>query len=145
MAMSELVFINICRWHKNKSHSCSHRSTSITLSKELYMSCDLRIVWPCVFLMKKFEMPTWCNNVIYWSFFSSTCFGRIRPTSGALDVKLQHMVSPFCRWVMVLRAAATLRTITHLQNGKTIFSNLTSSTPDVGRMRPKHVELKKLQ
>ena len=32
-------------------------------------------------------MPTWCNNVIYWSFFCSTCFGRIRPSSGALDVK----------------------------------------------------------
>jgi len=39
-------------------------------------------------------MPTWCNNVIYWSFLSSTYFGRIRPSSGALDVKLQHIV--FC-------------------------------------------------
>jgi len=39
-------------------------------------------------------MSTWCNNVIYWSFFSSTCFGYIRPSSGALDVELQHMV--FC-------------------------------------------------
>ena len=28
---------------------------------------------------------------------------------------------------------------------KTICCNLTSSTPDDGRMRPKHVELKKLQ
>ena len=34
------------------------------------------------------------NSVIYWSFFSSTCFGRIRPSSGTLDVKLQHKV--FC-------------------------------------------------
>ena len=32
-----------------------------------------------------------CN---YWSFFSSTCFRRIRPSSGALDVKSQRMV--FC-------------------------------------------------
>jgi hypothetical protein len=39
-------------------------------------------------------MPTWCNKVIYWCILSSTCFGRIRPSSGALDVKLQHMV--FC-------------------------------------------------
>jgi len=39
-------------------------------------------------------MPTWCNNVIYWSFFSSTCFGRIRPSSGAINYNLQHMV--FC-------------------------------------------------
>jgi len=39
-------------------------------------------------------MPASCNNVIYRNFFSSTCFGRIRPSSGALAVKLQHMV--FC-------------------------------------------------
>ena len=39
-------------------------------------------------------MPTWCNNVIYWCILSSTCFGYIRPSSGAIDVKLQHMV--FC-------------------------------------------------
>jgi len=37
-------------------------------------------------------MPTWCYNVLCWSFFSSTCFGRIRSSSGALDFKLQHMV-----------------------------------------------------
>jgi len=37
-------------------------------------------------------MPTWWNNVIYWSFCSSTCFRYIRPSSGALDVKLQRMV-----------------------------------------------------
>jgi len=36
-------------------------------------------------------MPTWCKNVIYWSFLSSTCFGCIRPSSGAPDVKLQHL------------------------------------------------------
>ena len=28
----------------------------------------------------------------YWSILSSTCFGYIRPSSGALDVELQHMV-----------------------------------------------------
>jgi len=27
-------------------------------------------------------------------FLSSTCFGRLRPSSGALDIELQHMV--FC-------------------------------------------------
>ena len=30
----------------------------------------------------------------YWYILSSTCFGYIRPSSGALDVELQHMV--FC-------------------------------------------------
>ena len=30
----------------------------------------------------------------YWCVLSSTCFGYIRPLSGALDVELQHMV--FC-------------------------------------------------
>jgi len=39
-------------------------------------------------------MPTWCNKVIYWCILSSTCFGRIRPSSGALDAELQHIV--FC-------------------------------------------------
>ena len=38
-------------------------------------------------------------------YFSSTCFGRIRPSSGALDVELQH-THPVCGWVVVLRAAA---------------------------------------
>ena len=28
----------------------------------------------------------------YWYILSSTCFGYIRPSSGALDVELQHMV-----------------------------------------------------
>jgi len=28
-------------------------------------------------------MPTRFNHVIYWSFLSSTCFGRMRPSSGA--------------------------------------------------------------
>ena len=30
----------------------------------------------------------------YWCVFSSTCFGYIRPSSGALDVEMRHMV--FC-------------------------------------------------
>ena len=30
----------------------------------------------------------------YWCILSSTCFGYIRPSSGALDVKLQHLI--FC-------------------------------------------------
>ena len=30
----------------------------------------------------------------YWCIFSSTCFGYIRPSSGALDAELQHVV--FC-------------------------------------------------
>ena len=31
---------------------------------------------------------------LYWCILSSTCFGYISPSSGALDVELQHMV--FC-------------------------------------------------
>jgi len=40
--------------------------------------------------------------------------------------------------------ATALRNTTHLQTGKTICCNITSSAPDDGRMRSKHVELKKL-
>jgi len=114
-------------------------------------------------------MPTWCNIVIYWSFLSSTCFGRISPSSGALDVKLQHMVFctqfvdgwwswyPLCRscvwfgWCQLhgtIRTVRTtyaedLRTTTHLQRvQKTICCKLTSSAPDDGRMCPKHIELR---
>ena len=36
------------------------------------------------------------QQCIYWSFLSSKYFGRIRPSSGALDVKLQHTI--FCSW-----------------------------------------------
>jgi len=71
-----------------------------------------------------------CNNMvktnllvtvfIIWGLFdrasSSWNKGRIRPPPEALDVKLQHTI--FC-------------------------CSLTSSAPDDGRMRPKHVELKK--
>ena len=32
--------------------------------------------------------------LFYWCILSSKCLGRIRPSSGALDVELQHMV--FC-------------------------------------------------
>ena len=70
----------------NHSHSCY-----VMYLRKL---CIMRVVWPCIFIMKWSEMPTWCNNVIYWSFLSSTCFGRICRLSGAIDVKLQHMV--FC-------------------------------------------------
>jgi len=55
---------------------------------------NLRVVWSCIFIMRKCEMLTWCKKVIYWCILSSTCFGRICPSSGALDVKLQHTV--FC-------------------------------------------------
>ena len=43
--------------------------------------------------------------------------------------------------------AAALRTTTHLQTGsrKPYAATLTSGAPDDGRMRPKHVKLRKLQ
>jgi len=35
-------------------------------------------------------MPTWCNNIMYWSFFSSTCFGHMRLKHVELK-KLQYI------------------------------------------------------
>jgi len=93
-----------------------------------------------------------CNLL---KFLSSTCFGRIRPSSGALDVKLQHMV--FCTqfvdgWsqshgtiqTVHTTYAAALKTHHPSTNRvqKNVCRNLTSSAPDDGRMRPKHVELR---
>jgi len=65
----------------------SWKTLTVTVVQVRYLTCTN-------ISGNKSELPTWCNNVIYWSFFSSTCFGRIRPSSGALEVKLQHMV--FC-------------------------------------------------
>ena len=76
-------------------------------------------------------MLTWCNNVIHWSFLSSTCFGRIRPSSVVQDVKLQHMVFG------TLKNEGTWSVC--------IVATITSSVPDNGLMRPKNVELRKLQ
>jgi len=99
-------------------------------------------------------MPTSCNNVICWSFLSSTCFGYIRPSSGALDVELQHTV--FCTqfvggwwsWEPLRRSCVRCgwcRATTTNWVQKTICCNLTSNAPDDVRMRPKHVELRKLE
>ena len=55
---------------------------------------------------------------IYLSSFSSTCFGLIRPSSGAMDVTIS------------------------LAYGKEI---VTSIAPEDGRVSPKHVELKELK
>jgi len=106
------------------------------------------------------------------SILSSTCFGYIRLSSGALDVELQHMV--FCtefldgwwaweplRMVPCVRCGwcrATARHHPHrthdLPSGsqahhpsknsvqKTICCNSKSNAPDDGHMRPKHVELR---
>ena len=97
-------------------------------------------------------MPTWCNKVIYWCILSSICFGYIRPLSGALGVKLQHMV--FCtelldRWwswephrTHDLRSGSQNHHPSTKSVQKTICCNSTSNAPDDGRMRPKHVELR---
>ena len=104
-------------------------------------------------------------------FFSSTCFGYIRPSSRALDVELQHMVfctefldgwwscEPLCRscvrcgWCRALHHPHR----THDQRSgsqdhhpsknsvqKTICCNSISNALDDGRMYPKHVELKNI-
>jgi len=66
----------------------------------------------------------------------SQCVGRVYGLEGAVQLpNLTHDLSsgsqdhhPSTNWVQ-----------------KTIRCNLASSAPDDGRMRPKHVELKKLQ
>jgi len=53
----------------------------------------------------------------YWCILSSTCFRYIRPSSGALDVKLQHVV--FCTefldgwwfWELLRRSCCTVRMV----------------------------------
>jgi len=84
---------------------------------------------------------------------SSTCFGYIRPSSGALDVELQHMV--FCTefWMgggLESRCVGRVYGADGAVHGtapsapaqKTICCNSTSNAPDDGRMYPKHVELR---
>ena len=63
----------------------------------------------------------------------SRCVGRVYSLDGAVTVHTTY--------------AAALGTTTHLQTGcrKPYAATLTSSAPDDGRMRPKHVELRKLQ
>jgi len=105
----------------------------------------------------------------YWYILSSTCFGHIRPSSGALDDELQHMV--FCTefvdgwWSWEPLRGSCVRCAwcraqhhphhTHDPRSgsqdhhpsknsvqKTICCNSTSNAPDDGRMCQKHVELR---
>jgi len=66
----------------------------------------------------------------------SHCVGRVYGLEGAVQRTFQTVHTTH---------AAALRNTTHLQTGKTVCCNLTSSAPDDGRMHPKHVKLKKLQ
>ena len=70
----------------------------------------------------------------------SRCIGRVYSLDGAVrvDGTIQTVHTTY---------AAALRTTTHLQTGfrKPYAATLTSSAPDDGRMRPKHVELRELQ
>ena len=103
----------------------------------------------------------------YWCILSSTCFGRIRPSSRALDFELQHMV--FCTkfvdgwwsWEPLRRSYGAVPCRAHHPHHKhdlrsssqdhhpsknsvqkTICCNSTSNAPDDGRMYRKHVELR---
>jgi len=107
----------------------------------------------------------------YWRTLSSTCFGYIRPSSGALDVELQLMV--FCNeflegwlsWEPLRRSCvrcgwcrAVARHHPHRTHDphsgsqdhhpsknsvqKTIRCNSASNAPDEGLMYQKHVELR---
>ena len=73
----------------------------------------------------------------YWCILSSTCFGYIRPSSGALDVELQHMVlcTEFVDGWWSWEPLCTVRMVS-------CSCNSTSNAPDDGRMYPKHVEIR---
>ena len=100
---------------------------------------------------------------------SSTCFGHIRPSSGASDVELQHMVfctefldgwwswEPLCRscvrcgWCRRTAPSAQYTRPTQRLSRPPSIQKLgpenymlqpTSNAPDDGRMYPKHVELR---
>ena len=66
------------------------KSISADFVSHKWCACSM-FVWPSIFIMKWCEMTAWCNKVISWCILSLTCFGLIRPWSGALDVKLQLM------------------------------------------------------
>ena len=80
----------------------------------------------------------------YWCILSSTCFGYIRPSSGALDVELQHMVfcteflDGWCSWephrTHDLRSGSQDHHPSKISVQKNICCNLTSNSPDGGRM-----------
>jgi hypothetical protein len=98
------------------------------------------------------------NRWFYWCNLNSTCFGYIRPSSGALDVELQHVV--FCTELLdgwwfwePLRSDSQDHHPSKNSVQKTICCNPTSNVlddgrmypnnaPDDGRMYPKHVELR---
>ena len=85
------------------------------------------------------------TRLFYWCILSSTCFGYIRPSSGALDVELQHMV--FCTGFWMgggLESCSGSQDHHPSKNSvqKTICCNTTSNSPDDGSMYPKHVELR---
>ena len=108
-----------------------YRCTSRGLGDVLMMSGNNYLCFEgCLTVHRRHEIkwtaPTWCSNVVYWSFFSWTCFGRIRRSSSALDVTLQHMV--FCTQFVdgfvqgTFQTAHTthavaIKTTTHLQTG----------------------------
>jgi hypothetical protein len=67
----------------------------------------------------------------------SRCVGRVYAPDGAVRRRTGTVHTTY---------AAAVRTTTHLQIGcRKPCCNLPSSAPDDGRMRPKHVELRKLQ
>ena len=96
----------------------------------------------------------------YWCILSSTCFGYISPSSGALDVELQHMVccteflDGWWSWELLRRSCVRCGCTHDLRSGsqdyypsknlvqKTICYNSASHAPDDVPMYPKHVELR---
>ena len=114
---------------------CHHFRYMLNLCFILPLWEDLKI-W---IQLKYFEMPTFWNKVFYWCILSSTCFGYIRPSSGASDVELQHMV--FCTefldgwWSWELLCSGSQD---HHPSKKSVQKNIscssTSNDPADGRM-----------
>jgi hypothetical protein len=115
-----------------------------------YMS-NYRIVWGSIDRASLLWNNVWdqldATNVIYWCSFTSTCFGRLRPSSGALDRVLQLTV--FCTQFVAGRLSGQPVRRPCVQCGGLCSSStlhtVRARAPDYGRKYRKHVELKKHQ
>jgi len=66
---------------------------------------ELWVVLPCILVWNMKWFTNFIQLSIYLCSFSSTCFGLIRPSSGAIDVTVSYICSiwyPWCSEVSVL-------------------------------------------
>ena len=67
--VSDLKIVGIC-WGSNSvqyeiwnNYVEAARKFSVSFTF-VAVRAELLVVWPCISLMKLFEMPTWCNKVV---------------------------------------------------------------------------------